>query len=213
MTVPAFFAGGTIRDMEGNAKHSVDDAESPRQTHRAVWMPRLFPAHSGLFMRTARLAAFAALVVLPAVAQAQSATVAATATVVTPLVVTGTAGLAFGNVFQGVNKTVLFSDATSGRFSITGFGASQVAMTFTLPANLANGATNLPIDSWDVRSNATNVTAGATALTVTSGTPVNANLTAGSLFLFVGGRVLPAVAQAAGAYTGNIVLAAAYTGL
>ncbi len=164
-------------------------------------------------MRSARRAALAALLVFPALVQAQSATVAATATVVTPLVVTGTAGLAFGNAFQGVNKTVLFSDATSGRFSITGFGASQVAMTFTLPTNLAAGASNLPIDSWDIRSNSTNVTAGATALTVTSGVPVNGNLTAGNLFLFVGGRVLPAVAQTAGSYTGNIVLAAAYTGL
>jgi hypothetical protein len=176
-------------------------------------MPRLFPALSWTTMRIARLAALAALLVLPAVATAQSATVAATATVVTPLIVTGTAGLAFGNVFQGVNKTVLFSDATSGRFSITGFGASQVAMTFTLPATLASGANTLPIDTYDIRYNATNATAGATAMVVVSGTPVNQNLVAGSLFLFVGGRVVPAVAQAQGAYTGNIVLAAAYTGL
>ena len=164
-------------------------------------------------MRTARLAALAALLAVPGLVTAQSATVTATATVVTPLVVTGTAGLAFGNVFQGVNKTVLFSDATSGRFSITGFGASQVAMTFTLPATLASGANTLPIDSYDIRYNATNATAGATLMVVTSGTPVNQNLVAGSLFLFVGGRVLPAVGQIQGAYSGNIVLAAAYTGL
>jgi hypothetical protein len=164
-------------------------------------------------MRTARLAALAALLAVPAVVTAQSATVAATATVVTPLVVTGTAGLAFGNVFQGVNKTVLFSDATSGRFSITGFGTSQVAMTFTLPTTLASGANTLPIDTYDIRYNGTNATAGATAMTVTSGTPVNQNLVAGSLFLFVGGRVLPAVGQIQGTYSGNIVLAAAYTGL
>ena len=164
-------------------------------------------------MRTARLAALAALLALPAVVTAQSATVAATATVVTPLVVTGTAGLAFGNVFQGVNKTVLFSDAQSGRFSITGFGTSQVAMTFTLPTTLASGANTLPIDTYDVRYNGTNATAGATAMTVTSGVPVNQTLVAGNLFLFVGGRVLPAVAQAQGTYSGNIVLAAAYTGL
>ena len=163
-------------------------------------------------MRTVRLAALAALLV-PAVAQAQSANVLATATVVTPLVVTGSAPLAFGNVFQGVNKSILFSDATSGRFSITGFGTSQVAMTFTLPGSLASGANTLPIDTWDVRSNGTNSTLGTTALTVVSGTPVNANLVANNLFLFVGGRVVPAAAQAAGAYTGSIVLAAAYTGL
>jgi hypothetical protein len=164
-------------------------------------------------MRIARLAALAAILSVPALAHGQSATVSATATVVTPLVVTGGANLAFGNVFQGVNKTVPFSDAASGRFSITGFGTSQVAMTFTLPTNLVNGANTLPIDSWDIRSNTTNVTAGATALTVTSGVAVNGNLAAGNLFLFVGGRVLPAVAQLAGSYTGSIVLAAAYTGL
>jgi len=164
-------------------------------------------------MRTARLAALAALFALPAVASAQTANVAATATVVTPLVVTGSAPLAFGNVFQGVNRTLPFSDANSGRFSIVGNATSQVALTFTLPTNLASGANTLPIDSWDVRTNGTYVTAGATAVTVTSGVPVNSNLVAGNLFLFVGGRVLPAVAQAQGAYTASIVLAAAYTGL
>lgn len=147
------------------------------------------------------------------VVQGQSASIAATATVVTPLTVSGTAPLAFGNVFQGVNKTVLFSDATSGRFSLTGYLASQVALTFTLPATLTSGANTLPINSYDVRVNGTNSTTGTTVLTVTSGTPVNSNLVAGNLFVFIGGRVQPGVAQAAGAYSGLIVLAAAYTGL
>lgn len=165
-------------------------------------------------MRIVRLAAIAALLSVPALARGQSsANIAATATIVSPLAVTADANLAFGNVFQGVNKTVAFSDAASGRFSITGFGASQVAMTFTLPSNLTSGANNLPIDSWDIRSNSTNATAGATTLTVTSGVAVNGNLTAGNLFLFLGGRVVPAGAQAAGPYTASVVLAAAYTGL
>ncbi|MDZ7631882.1 MAG: hypothetical protein U5K74_11210 [Gemmatimonadaceae bacterium] len=164
-------------------------------------------------MRTARLAALAAILSVPALAHGQTANVSATATVVTPLVVTGGANLAFGDVFQGVDKNVAFGDATSGRFSVTGFGTSQVALTFTLPTNLVNGASTLPINNWDIRANGSNVTAGATALTVVSGTPVNTNLTAGNLFLFVGGRVQPAAAQAAGSYTGSVVLAAAYTGL
>ena len=54
---------------------------------------------------------------------------------------------------------------------------------------------------------------GTTALTVTSGTPVLSNFVTGSLFVFVGGRVQPGAVQAQGAYTGTIVLAAAYTGL
>ena len=144
---------------------------------------------------------------------AQSASIAATANVVTPLAVTGTAPLAFGNVFQGVNKTIAHGDATSGRFSVTGFSTSQVALTFTLPTTLASGTNTMPIDTYDVRVNGTNAPATATALTVVSGTAVNSNLVAGSLFVFVGGRVVPAAAQAPGAYTGSIVLAAAYTGL
>ncbi len=151
---------------------------------------------------------------MPTLVQAQaSASVQATATVVTPLAVTGTAPLAFGNVFQSVNRTVAAVDATSGRFGITGFGTSQVSLTFTLPTTLASGPNTMPIDTWDVRSNATSATAGATAFAVTSGTPVLRNLAAGNLFLFVGGRVVPGAAQAAGAYAGTIVLAAAYTGL
>lgn len=159
------------------------------------------------------LIASIALCVAAGAAHGQSATIAATATVVTPITVTGTAPLAFGNVFQGVNKTIAFSDATSGRFSLTGYLASQVAMTFTLPVTLTSGANTMPINTYDVRVNGTNSTTGTTALTVTSGTPVNSNFVAGALFVFIGGRVQPAVGQAAGAYTGTIVLAAAYTGL
>ncbi len=159
------------------------------------------------------LTALIVLVGAAGAAQGQSASIAATATVVTPITVTGTAPLAFGNVFQGVNRTIAFSDATSGRFSLTGYLGSQVALTFTLPTTLASGANTMPINTYDVRVNGTNVTAGATALTVISGTPVNSNFVAGNLFVFVGGRVVPAAAQAAGAYTGSIVLAAAYTGL
>lgn len=164
-------------------------------------------------MRALRILTVAAALCAAATVQAQSASIQATATVVTPLVVTGSAPLAFGNVFQGVTKTVLHSDATSGRLSITGFGTSQVAMTFTLPATLASGANTLAINTYDIRVNGTNTPTGASALTVVSGTPVNANLVANNLFVFVGARVQPTAAQAAGTYTGTIVLAAAYTGL
>lgn len=147
------------------------------------------------------------------VAQAQSATAASTATVVTPLVVTGTAPLAFGVVFPGINKTVLFNAASSGRISLSGFGNSQVSLTFTLPTALSNGGATMPINNYRVRANGTNVTAGATRIFVTSGVAVNRNLVNGTLFLFIGGRVQPAAAQAGGSYTAPIVLAAAYTGL
>jgi hypothetical protein len=144
---------------------------------------------------------------------AQSATVASTATVVTPLIVAGLAPLNFGVVVQGVNKTIPFNDAASGRMSVSGFGNSQVSLTFTLPTTLRSGSNAMPVNAYRVRVNGTNVTAGATRVVVTSGVPVNRNLVSGSLFLFIGGRVQPAAAQAGGTYTAPIVLAAAYTGL
>jgi hypothetical protein len=150
---------------------------------------------------------------LPVAVSAQSATVTSTATIVTPLAVTGTAPLAFGVVFQGVAKTIRFSDATSGRFALSGFGNSQVALTFTLPTTLSNGISTMPINNYRVRANGTNSAAGATRIAVTSGVPVTRNLVAGNLYLFIGGRVQPTAAQAGGSYSAPIVLAAAYTGL
>ena len=163
-------------------------------------------------MRLLRPAALAAALAAPALAAAQSATNQATATVVTPLVVSAGQNLAFGNVFQGVARTLPRTDANSGRFQVTGFGTSQVALTFTLPATLASGSNTMPIDSWDVGTNGTNAAAGSTAISVTTGTPVNANLVANNLWIFIGARVQPGASQAAGAYAGTIALAAAYTG-
>lgn len=154
-----------------------------------------------------------ALVVVSNALSAQSATMSASATVATPITVTGLAPLAFGFVIRGVNKTIAWNAASSGRMSIAGFATSQLALTFTLPATLTNGANTLPINAYRIRFNGTNSTTGATAVAVTNGVPVRRNLVAGSLFVFVGARVQPSAVQAVGAYAGAVVLSAAYTGL
>lgn len=153
--------------------------------------------------------ASAAASVLPA----QAATTAATATVLTPASVTGTQGLDFGTVIPGVARTVAFGDATSGRLRVSGVGFSQVALVFVLPTTLVSGTNTMPIDQWDVRSAILNTPFFAVPLTVTSGTPVTSNLFFGNLYVFIGARVVPAVAQPGGTYTGTITLAAAYTGI
>jgi hypothetical protein len=145
--------------------------------------------------------------------QAQSSSSQATAAVVTPLSVTGLAPLNFGVVFQGVAKTIAYNNAASGRLSLAGFNTSQVSMTFTLPTTLSSGGSSMPINTYRVRVNGVNSTAGAVRIAVVSGVPVARNLVAGNLFVFVGGRVQPAAAQPGGTYTGAIVLQAAYTGL
>lgn len=143
-------------------------------------------------------------------ASAQSANINATATVFQAITVTGARDLAFGNVFPGVAKTVVVSDATSGRFDLTGQSSGNVNVSFTLPTNLTSGANNLPIGTWTGCTNATNTTTGCTSFTPSAGATASAFSGAGALFVWVGGTVSPAANQAAGAYTGIVTLTAAY---
>ncbi len=151
----------------------------------------------------------AALSVGTASLHAQSATIQATATVLSAITVTGT-NLAFGNVTPGVNKTVAITDAGAGQFTVTKAAATSVALTFTLPVNLTAGVNNLPIGTWTGGYNntannagaATGFTPSAAATTVASG--------GASLWVWVGGTVAPAAAQAAGSYTGNVVMQVVY---
>ena len=140
---------------------------------------------------------------------AQSATIQATATVLSAITVTGT-NLAFGNVTPGVNKTVLITDAGAGQFTVTKAAATSVALTFTLPTNLTSGANNLPIGTWTAGwNNTANSAAGATGFTPSaSATTVPSG--GANLWVWVGATVSPAAAQVAGSYTGNVSMQVVY---
>jgi len=152
----------------------------------------------------------AALFSLATAAEAQSANITAQALVYQPMTVSGARTLDFGNVFPGVNKTIAVGDATSGRFDLTGQASANVDLTFTLPANLASGANNLPIGTWTGCYAGTNSTAGCTTFTPSGSATASAFSGAGALFVWVGGTVSPAANQAAGTYTGTVTLTAAY---
>lgn len=145
--------------------------------------------------------------------QAQSATSQVTATVGTALTVSALAPLQFGTVFRGISKTIANNAAESGRAMITGVGTSQIRITFTFPANLVNGASTMPINQFSIRINGANDITGGQQFNLVTGQALIGPLTAGSVFMWFGARVQPGGAQALGAYTGNIVVAAAYTGL
>jgi hypothetical protein len=149
--------------------------------------------------------------VVSAHGQGVNGSITATATVQTPITVTGTQNLSFGNVFPGVAKSVLYSDATNGgKFSVAGQGSTPVTYSFTLPANLTSGGNNLPIGSWLGYENATNSTSGGSAITP-SATPTSATLSgSGALFFFLGATVTPPANQAAGSYTGTVTLTVSY---
>jgi hypothetical protein len=160
--------------------------------------------------------AFAAVAFAGAsVAQAQvSGSIAANATVQTPLTVTGANSLDFGNVFPGVNKTIdaVTGGASSGRFDVAGQGSAQVNIDFILPTNLVNGGNNLAIGSWTAARFGTNTQASGVSFNPTGTETTNLDA-AGTLFVWLGGQVSPTAAQVAGLYTANVTMTVAYTGL
>ena len=164
-------------------------------------------------MRTATLrsAVLAASLSFGAVSlQAQSATIQATATVLSAITVTGT-DLAFGSVTPGVNKTIAITDGGAGLFTVTKAAGTSVALTFTLPATLTGpAAATMPIGSWTGGwNNTANNAAGATTFTP-SAAATNVPSGGANLWVWVGGTVSPAGAQTAGGYTGSVSMQVVY---
>ncbi len=139
-----------------------------------------------------------------------SATIEATATVLSAVTVNAGPDLQFGNVTPGVPKTIAIGDAGAGRFDVTKATGAGVTLSFTLPTDLDSGGNTLPIGGWTGGWNTVNTPAGATAFTPDlAGT--NTAATAGTnLYVYVGATVTPAAGQAAGAYTGDVTMSVVY---
>ncbi len=150
----------------------------------------------------------------------------AIANVLASLAVTAVQPLDFGNIFQGVAKIQdETDDALSGIFNITGAGGAGLSVYMQLPdyLALASGADRLPIafgaqdctfSVLDAAAPSIPSAPGLGALLnqdprVLIGTTVGAG---GTSQIFIGGKVIPAVNQSAGAYAGDIVCTVAYTG-
>jgi hypothetical protein len=153
----------------------------------------------------------ASLTVGAATAEAQnSASIQATATVLSALTVTAGNNLLFGNVTPGVNKTVAITDAGAGTFDVSKAANSDVTLSFTLPANLTSGANTLPIGTWTGGWNTTPTPAGATTFTPGAGGHTTGPTASTALHVFVGATVSPGAAQAAGSYSGNVTMSVVY---
>lgn len=159
------------------------------------------------------LAAALITVALPAMADAQSASILATAQVQQQLTVAKDQDLTLGNAFPGTTRTVLPTDAASGAFQLTGAPNAEITVNLTLPTNLVSGGNNLPITfgASSAAWNLTNSRAGTTAFNPVSTLTRRVDATTGKLWVFIGGSVSPTT-QPAGLYTGTITLNAAYTG-
>jgi hypothetical protein len=165
-------------------------------------------------MRSIRIVlALSALLALPALASAQvSESVQATATVLTPLTVSAGDALRFGDVFPGLTSEVAPTDGSRrGSFTVAGATGRQVSLAFGLPSELVGpGAASLPIAFGAASARWEN---GATSEDFDPDAGTNATLSgAGSLGVFIGGEVQPAVSQTEGSYSATITLTVAYTG-
>ncbi|HWB43496.1 MAG TPA: DUF4402 domain-containing protein, partial [Gemmatimonadales bacterium] len=129
--------------------------------------------------------------------------------VLSALNVSGAADLQFANVTPGVNKTVAIADAGAGRFDVVKAANSALSLSFTLPANLADGGNNLPIGTWTGGWNTSATPAGATAFNPATGT-TTANTAGTTISVYVGATVSPGGAQAAGNYSGTVTMSAVY---
>lgn len=163
------------------------------------------------------LATFCALALLATSGTAMAVTgdITATATVLQPLSVTNNLqDLDFGNVFPGVPASVLYSDATAGKWQVNGILNAEVDLTFTLPGTLTNGPNNMPISfgANDAAWNTADVVGAATSFDPAVGATDRLDAATGDMFVWIGGTVSPAGNQVAGVYTGTITLDATYTG-
>ena len=156
--------------------------------------------------------AIAALALLVAgAAQAQTASITATAVVAGPLGLTSSSNLDFGTVIPGTARVVdPLANTSAGTFVFAGGANAQLSLTWVFPATLTDGTNTMPVTFAPVY-NTTNVQGSAVALT----TPVDLTRRlsgTGTGYIWVGGTVTPAAGQVANTYTGTVQLTYGYTG-
>lgn len=185
------------------------------------------PIHFKSFPRVNVLTVLTGLVALaltPSAQAADNATASATAVVLTPIAVTKSADLVFGNVVAGNGFVTVATDgtrsktgstvlptggatATAARFDVTGTGNNQFAIDYTGSTTvLTSGSDTMAID-WITEAVAT---ATPTAKTDETSDATIGTLASGAAYIFVGAKLTVGASQPAGTYTGSVKVTVAY---
>ncbi|MCX6827056.1 MAG: hypothetical protein NTV06_07320 [candidate division Zixibacteria bacterium] len=155
---------------------------------------------------------------VPNIAAQESATIQATATVLSAITVVGQNNLMFETVIPGINKTV--DKATVGRagaFQVNGKESAEITLDLTLPdslhidstAAMRIGFSNTDASYDDGSGGGQTVPQGI----INPNGPVTQTLgLTGQLNIWVGGTVSPNITQTGGDYAADIRLTVAYTG-
>jgi hypothetical protein len=146
----------------------------------------------------------------------------ATARVLANITVTALSPLDFGDIFQGVPKSVENNDAEAAIFSIAGQAGAGITIYLQLPEylSLSDGSDRLPIvfggtDASIDTTGAANPSGMAAADGWQNVNPYNlpaAVVGSVATDVYLGGTVNPSINQKAGNYSGDIVITAAYDG-
>jgi len=163
-----------------------------------------------------------AVVAVPALVQSQDvANGSATATILAALQVTG-GTLAFGNVYQGVAKSIANNNAAAGVFTITGAGLAVISLYMQLPEYLQGPSNDRMVIAFSTTDASVDSTGNVDPTAFGTGWqntnphafPATTSIGGGgTAAIFLGGKVVPSVNQTAGAYSGDIVLTVSYTGV
>ena len=130
--------------------------------------------------------------------------------------VTSTESLAFGDVFPGVPKTVAKTSAGAAEFTVTGTADAEVTLDFDLPSYLSTTGDNMQVffSSTDCAVDSTNPPnqGSPTYNNLNPYQTITYRLGSAGLKVWLGGQIVPGLAQKAGSYNATIRLTVAYTG-
>lgn len=149
----------------------------------------------------------------------EMASIQARAVVLPSMSIVGTHDPDFGNVTQGMNKSVDKIEAGSaGEWQIIGIPKAEINVSFLLPKSLkaVNGSNILPIEFKIADASFNDSTKGGQQVPAGILNPHQVNVAQigqnGTLGIWLGGEVFPSPSQISGLYTGHVILTVTYTG-
>jgi hypothetical protein len=141
-----------------------------------------------------------------------TATITAKGTVLSPIAVSTTKDLEFGDdILPGMDRVIDKNSNSAGKFTIMGQPGKEISITMSLPFELINGEETLPVDF--SATDAGYKLPGASIVEFDPLNPVNAVFGSdGTMEIYLGGTAKPYYSQAAGYYDGTITVVFYYTG-
>ena len=149
---------------------------------------------------------------------------AASGTVLTIIAASATQDLAFGNIFQGVPKSIGYNnDASSAIFTVTGEASAGINLQLILPeyVSLSDGSDRMTIIFSSTAAAVDTTTVTPSTVSASDGwinqNPYNLPAaavigSAGTTKIYLGGKIVPSTDQIPGAYSGDLVLSVTYNG-